>query len=199
VAPDGFAEVFLATAGAGGAFIGLLFVAITIGPERTFGIADRMGPQQLLAEGALVTLTNGFVVSCVALVPGINVGWVTLAGGIWGVLAAAYLGWSFAQFHRHADPRGATWTHLLRVTSISLVAVVVFVIESVSGLRLIRQPGSVSHYQGLALVVITLYALAILRAWVLLGDPQHGLSGWLNPLPDLPPGDDLGAPPAGPS
>jgi hypothetical protein len=185
VAPEEFAEFFLATAGAGGAFIGLLFVAITIGPERTFGVTDRMGPQQLLAEGALVTLANGFVVSCVALVPGINVGWVTLAGGIWGILAAAYLGWSFAQFHRRDDPLGATWAHLLRVTSISLVAIAVFASESVSGLRLIRQPGAVGNYQGLALVVIALYALAILRAWVLLGDPQHGLSGWLNPLRDL--------------
>jgi hypothetical protein len=26
----------------------------------------------------------------------------------------------------------------------------------------------------------------MLRAWTLLGDPQHGWSGWFNPLQDLP-------------
>jgi hypothetical protein len=80
-----------------------------------------------------------------------------------------------------------------------LVAIVVFASESVSGLRLLRQPGLVSNYQGLALVVITLSVLTIRRAWVLLGDPRHGLSGWLNSLRDLPPGDELSEPPAGPS
>jgi hypothetical protein len=37
------------------------------------------------------------------------------------------------------------------------------------------------RFRGLALVIIGLYALAMLRAWTLLGDPQHGWSGWLNP------------------
>jgi hypothetical protein len=26
----------------------------------------------------------------------------------------------------------------------------------------------------------------MLHAWTLLGDPQYGLSGWLNPLHDIP-------------
>jgi len=40
--------------------------------------------------------------------------------------------------------------------------------------------------QGLAYVVIAVYVFGILRAWTLLSDPQYGLSGWLNPLQDLP-------------
>ena len=185
MAPEGFAEFFLATAGAGAAIIGLLFVAITIGPERTFGVTDRMGPQQHLAEATLLTMVNGFVVCCVALIPTVNVGWVALVGGVTGVAIAINLIRRFAEVHRHGDARRATWTHLLRVASVSLVAVVIYAIEAWFGFRLIRDPGAESNYTGLALVVIGLYALATLRAWTLLGDPQHGWSGWLNPLQDL--------------
>ena len=87
MAPEGFREFFLATAGAGAALIGLLFVAITIGPERTFGASDRMGPpRQHLAEAALITMVNGFAVCCVALIPGVNVGWIAFLGGLWGAV-----------------------------------------------------------------------------------------------------------------
>ena len=41
--PESFETFFLATAGAGGAFVGLLFVAISIGPQRTFGAAATAG------------------------------------------------------------------------------------------------------------------------------------------------------------
>ena len=200
MAPEGYGEFFLATAGAGAAIIGLLFVAITIGPERTFGVRDRMGPPQLaLAEATLLTMVNGFVISCVALIPGVNVGWFAFGAGIWGVVAAAYLGRRFAQFHRHDAPRRAPWPHLLRVTSLSLVAIVVFAIEGWVGFRLILRPGDESAFSGLALVVIGIFALAILRAWTLLGDPQFGWSGWLNPLRDLPPADEPDEPPDGSS
>src|SRR6188472_1618566 len=97
-----FAEFFLASAGAGGAFVGLLFVAISIGPQRTFGGPEITGaPRQSLAEAVFVTLANGFVVSCMALVPGDAVGWTAFALGIIGVFVAAHLGWIVARYHRH--------------------------------------------------------------------------------------------------
>jgi hypothetical protein len=185
--PDSYETFFLASAGAGGAFVGLLFVAISIGPQRTFGDLAGMGaPRQHLAEATFLTLINGFVVSSVALIPGINVGWIALVLGIWGLLAALRLASLFARFHRHSTARLGSSRHLLRVTSLSLVASVVFAIEVLFALRLILQPGAESAFRGLALVIIGLYALAMLRAWTLLGDPQHGWSGWLNPLQDLP-------------
>ena len=39
-------------------------------------------------------------------------------------------------------------------------------------------------------IIIGLYALGMLRAWTLLGDPQHGWSGWVNPLQDLEPASE---------
>ena len=60
-----------------------------------------------------------------------------------------------------------------------------YAIEGLLGLRLILRPADVEAYRWLAVIIIALYGLGILRAWTLLGDPQHGWSGWLNPLQDL--------------
>ena len=185
MAPEGFTEFFLASAGTGGAFVGLLFVAISISPRRTFGDSAVAGAlRQHLAEAAFLTLINGFVVSSIALVPGIIVGWVALVPGIVGVLTAVHLAWLFARFHRHGSSR-ASWRHHLRVISLSLIATVVFTIESLVGLRLILRPADVDAFRWLAAIIIGIYTLGMLRAWTLLGDPQHGWSGWVNPLQEL--------------
>jgi hypothetical protein len=185
MAPEGFAEFFLASAGAGGAFVGLLFVAISIGPRRTFGDPTVMGaPRQHLAEATLLTLANGFVVSSIALIPTVNVGWIALGGGMWGVATAVHLGRRFARVHRHGPAHHAPRPHLLRVVSLSLVATAVWAVEGLLGLRLVLRPSDVATFGWLAVVVIGLYGLGIARAWTLLGDPQQGWSGWLNPLQD---------------
>lgn len=183
--PEGLVEFFLASAGTGGAFVGLLFVAISIGPQRTFGDPTMAAPRQGLAEATLLTLANGFVVSSIALIPTVNVGWVALVCGAWGVWAALVLARRFARLHRHGASGYAPWRHLLRVTIPSLVATGVFVIETLLGLRIILQPHDETAFGWLAATIIGLYTLGIARAWILLGDPEYGLSGWLNPLQDV--------------
>jgi hypothetical protein len=198
--PEGFAEFFLASAGTGGAFVGLLFVAISIGPQRTFGDLAVMGaPRQHLAEATFLTLLNGFVLSSLALIPGITIGWVALVLGIAGILIAVHLSWLFARFHRHGVARYPPWRDLVRVVSLSFIATVVFAIESLVGLRLILQPTDEDAFRWLGAIIIGLYALGMLRAWTLLGDPQHGWSGWLNPLQDLPAQSEPDEPGASPS
>jgi hypothetical protein len=183
---ESFAEFFQASAGAGGTFVGLLFVAISIGPQRTFGGPTITGaPRQLLAQAAFLTLVNGFVVSSIALIPGVAVGWVALVLGVWGVFAAGRLGWLFARFHFHGSSPGTPWRDVLRAVSLSAIAAVVFAIEALFGLPFVQQPTDADVVRGLAFVIVGLYVLGILRAWTLLGDPQYGWSGWLNPLQDL--------------
>jgi hypothetical protein len=185
--PESYETFFLALSGIGGALIGLLFVAISIQPQRTF---DPMGDvdelHQRLAEATLLTLADGFLVSCIALIPGINVGWLNLIIGAVGVLLATHLTRRFAQLHQHGSSRLAPSRDRIRVVSLSVVAVVLFAMQWLIGLRLIIQPTDEGPIRLLALVIISLYTLGILRAWILLGDPQHGWSGWLNPLQDLP-------------
>ncbi|HEX5500020.1 MAG TPA: hypothetical protein VFX03_12370 [Thermomicrobiales bacterium] len=185
MALEPFNEFFLATAGAGGAFIGLLFVAISIHPQLTFRVPTAGDvPRQYLAEAALITLGNGFIVSCVALIPVVNAGWFAFVGGIWGVVAAARLAILLARAHRHD---AVSRLHLLRVTSLSMAAVALYAVEFGVGVALLRQPASLAAWSALALVVICIDVLALARAWILLGDPQQGWSGWLNPLRDRAP------------
>jgi hypothetical protein len=184
--PESFETFFLVTAGAGGALIGLLFVAISIGPQRTFDPLAIAGAQhQRLAEATLLTMANGFIVSCVALVPGVDVGWIVLALGAVGSLIAFHLALFLARAHWHAALRHASCLRLLRVVSLSLIAVVLYVIEGLLGLRLLLLPADAGTIRSLAFTIISLYALALVRAWTLLGDPQLGWSGWLNPLQGL--------------
>src|SRR5262249_23954192 len=136
------------------------------------------------AESTFLTLVNGFVVSSIALIPGVNVGWFAIVLGVAGALIAAHLAWVLARFHRHRPRYPAPWRHLLRAAGPSLVATVVGAIEAVLGLRLVLRPTDAAAWRGLALVVVGLYALGIVRVWVLLGDPRYRWSGWLNPLQD---------------
>jgi hypothetical protein len=189
MAPEDFTEFFLASAGTGGAFVGLLFVAVSIAPQRTFDDANGMSaPRQHLAEATFLTLVNGFVVSSLALVPTVNVGWLVLFLGLLGAVAAARLGTLFVRFHRHGAVRRAPWRHLLRVAGVTYLAVGVYLFEALLGWRLMRDPTDEIVYGWLAVTIIGLYALGIARAWTLLGNPRHGWSGVLNPLLDL---DDM--------
>src|SRR4029079_4481800 len=89
--PTEFANFFLATAGAGAALIGLLCVAISINPERTFGREARSGRQQV-ASGAFTALVNAFFISTGALIPHTQVAYLTLIMGGIGLLNSLRLG-----------------------------------------------------------------------------------------------------------
>jgi hypothetical protein len=198
--PESFETFFLVTAGAGGALIGLLFVAISIGPQRTFDPLAIAGAQhQRLAEATLLTMANGFIVSCVALVPGVDVGWIVLVLGAAGIPITIHLVFFLARTHWHEGARHAPSLHLLRVVSLSLVATVLYVSESVLGLRLLFQPADAGTIRSLAFIIISLYALALVRAWTLLGDPQLGWSGWFNPLQGLEAAGTMNEPSEAPS
>jgi hypothetical protein len=184
--PDSYETFFLASAGIGGALIGLLFVAISIQPQRTF---DPMGDtgelRQRLAEATLLTLTDAFVVSSLALIPDISLEWVNLILGVIGGLTAAHLARRFAHLHQHGVSRLAPSRDRFRVISLSVVGVALFALQGMVGLRLLMEPEDVGAVRTLALVILGLYVLGIIRAWILLGDPRHGWSGWINPLQDL--------------
>src|SRR5262245_14790248 len=91
--PDSYETFFLGAAGIGGALIGLLFVAISIQPQRTFDPMGDIGGElrQRLAESTLLTLTAACMVSTVALIPDVSVDWINLILGAFGALAAAHL------------------------------------------------------------------------------------------------------------
>jgi hypothetical protein len=184
--PDTFETFFLASAGTGGALIGLLFVAISIHPRNTFEAANAAGAQnQRLAEATLLALLNGFVVSSIALIPGANPGGVALVFGVAGFLAATFVCFRAAGLHRHNASRLTSWRHVSRVVLLGAIASGLYALQAALGLEIVRDSPGGAAFPRLAMAIVGLYAVGVVRAWTLLGNPQHGWSGWLNPLQDL--------------
>jgi hypothetical protein len=74
VIPQEYHEFFVATAGATGALIGLLFVAVSVSPEQARQAQTRVTFHNR-ASAALLVFTNALVLSLAALVPGTTLGW----------------------------------------------------------------------------------------------------------------------------
>jgi hypothetical protein len=87
--------------------------------------------------------------------------------------------------HRQVVAGALPWLHRLRVTSLSVVATLLYAIEGLLDLRLSLRPADMEALRWLAVIVIGFYGLGILWPWTLLGNPRHGWSGWLNPVQDL--------------
>jgi hypothetical protein len=74
VVPGDFDGFFAAVAGASAALVRMLFVAISVAPQRLVEATTR-AESQTLAGSALIAFINALVVATIALIPGVNVGW----------------------------------------------------------------------------------------------------------------------------
>src|SRR5213593_4458320 len=71
--PAEFETFFLASSGASAALIGLLFVAVSIAPEKVFG-SDAEAVRQAQALSAFTALANAFFISMASLIPDVRIG-----------------------------------------------------------------------------------------------------------------------------
>ncbi len=179
--PASFANYFLATAGAGGALIGLLFVAVSINPERTFG-SQAHPLRQGVASGAFAALVNGFFVSAWALLPLANVGYVTLLVGAASVINSGRFGAEVIR--RQWGGRAATrvsWRGAIRVLGVVGLSLALYGYESALAVLLLVHPDDMGAVYALGGILLGVYAVGLVRAWELLGAPR-GLIMGLNPL-----------------
>jgi hypothetical protein len=164
--PDSYHEFFLASAGVAGALTGLLFVAISVAPERV--VADDAAQlHRVRASAALTAFTNTLTVSLFALIPGIHVGWPTTVAGILGLLFVA--GSLVSLVRARSSMSGA-------VGDATFLAglVVVFGLELLYGVRLIADKGDLGALDGVAVLVIFCFLIGIARSWELIGGPSIG-------------------------
>lgn len=161
MAPDTFANYFLAAAGASAALLGLLFVAASVAPERIFGRGASV-ERQTLAASAFVALLDGFIIALVGLIPATNIGYVALGVGLGALYITLRLEWRLWQERRG---RRLGWPGLTFLVG----SLILYGWELWFGAQLIRQPQAAGNISGLAYLLVFTYLLGVGRAWQLLG------------------------------
>ena len=184
VIPEEFREFFTAAASASGALIGLLFVAITLSPERAHHVDTRV-EFRIRASAALLVFSNALVLSLAALVPGVDLGWWCVAASL-GLIAFAFstARTGFTELRR----RRGGWRHLGLAASLLLIAG----FEVYVGTRLIRNGADLDAVRFLDYLVIADLAAGISRSWQLARMRHTGLFTSLRMLAlgdELPPSD----------
>ncbi len=147
-------DFFVASVGAAAALIGLLFVAVTLAPERIFG-HDAHLQRRADATRAFVALANIFLMSLAALIPHVGPEIMLLIA----VLSIGQLAREALRTARHHP-----WLQVLR--SFGLISLVIYVYEFVLVARAIMFGGS---FEGLLGVIFGLFAYALATSWNLLG------------------------------
>lgn len=174
IIPDDYREFFVAAAGASGALIGLLFVAVSVFPERARAAATRV-EYRTRASAALVVFTNALVLSLAALVPNVDLGWWSVASGA----AVLVFGASTARSLVTAVRRGlGHWSSLGLVVALLVIAGY----EISAGIQMITDNTDLQAIHTLDYLVIADLGLGIARAWSLVSSRDTGVVASLRVL-----------------
>ena len=167
--PADFRDLFLASAGADGSLIGLLFVALSISHDRLVAGSQQMAQASRVRAGAAMTaFLNALSVSMFALVPGVGVRWPAVIVAVLGLafVVAAVLSLLRVRRSQPGALRDALFLVGLAVT---------LAIQLVAGVRLILHPNTTGAVQTIAVIVIVCLLAGIERSWELIGGPSIGL------------------------
>lgn len=152
--PDNFQGYFAATAAGAAALIGLLFVAVSLRPESLLG-NEASASGRAIAGSAFTALVNSFFVSIIALIPLTSLGYTAVVMALLS-LYATY------QTHRELDRLKAGVTQLV-------AALVAYLGQFLVGCALIAKPSDAGLVMMVAYLLIASFAVALKRAWMLMG------------------------------
>lgn len=165
--PADYREFFVASAGATGALVGLLFVAVSVFPELARDASTRV-EYHARSSAALVVFTNALLLSLVALVPDVDLGWWCVGAGLEVLAFAVAMARSVVAAARRQHGH---WNLLTLVTVLLLVAG----FEFSAGVHLIADHGDIGSIRTIQYVIIGDIALGIARAWQLVNMHDTGL------------------------
>ena len=161
--PASYQNFVVASTQASAALIGLLFVAITLAPERVFGEQAEAG-RQARALSAFTALANIFFISFSMLIPDVNVGLVvTLVGGVSTLQTLGLL-----LLLRHWRAQRVLWRSLV----LFLGSLAIYGGELAIGVQLWNGPAGPGSLTGILELLLGAFAIGLGRAWELLGAPR---------------------------
>ena len=164
--PAEYQTFLVASVAASSALIGLLFVSVSVAPERVFGPQSE-AVRQARAVSAFTALANVFFLSLTSLIPGINAGVVAMITGAASMLQTLAL----LRLFSHWRSEGALPRSLILFAG----SLAIYGSELWLGLILWQKPSATGALAGLFELILGAYAIGLGRAWELLGAPQSGL------------------------
>jgi hypothetical protein len=160
-------EFFAASAGVAGALIGLLFVAVSVAPERVLG-PRAQEVHAVRAAAALTAFTNALAVSLFGLIPDFDPGAAATVVAVIGLL------FILGGLRRLIPEMRRGELGLWEVSFLGGLAVV-FVFQLVAGIHLDGHSHDRSSVQTICVLVVVCFLIGIERAWELVGGPRVGL------------------------
>ncbi len=164
--PLSFHDFFSGCATIAGALIGLLFVAISVSPEKLTGDTARTD-HQVRAGAAFSALVNTMVIALVALLPGANLGQAGIALAAAGLATTA--GLVIVLYREHGKVRRGDATMFL-------IMLVLYGLQLANAIRLDGAPHDASAVNDQGLLAIGFFLFGIARAWQLVGAREFSLS-----------------------
>jgi hypothetical protein len=167
VVPVSFHDFFGGCASVAGALIGLLFVALSVSPEKLTG-DDARAEHQVRAGAAFSALVTTLVIALVALLPGVSLG----GAGI--VVAAAGLATTSALI----IVLGREHQQKIHLGDVSMLAILLalYGLQLASAAQLDGSPGNVSGVSRQGALLIGFFLFGIARSWQLVGARDFSLA-----------------------
>jgi hypothetical protein len=175
--PSEYASFFIAAASAGGALIGLLFVAVSFAPQRFIQPSVPV-VSRVTAGSTFTALFNGFLISLGALLPHLNFGVITVIAGAIGIVNSVSQAWLMLK-------PWPSWQNVARRLWLTAISLCLYIYTFICAIQLLLAPSHTDLVFTLGILLMGIFGMALLRAWELLGVQRTGLLAWLNPLYEL--------------
>jgi hypothetical protein len=169
VVPLSYHDFFSGCATIAGALIGLLFVAISVSPEKLTGATART-EHQVRAAAAFSALTNTLVIALVALLPRANLGEASLILAATGL--ALTVGLAIALYRDRGKVRRGDVTMFL-------ILLALYGLQLANSIKLDTAPHDVNAVDNQGVLAIGFFLFGIARAWQLVGARDFNLASSL--------------------
>ena len=172
--PPEFTVYFTTMATVGATLFGLIFVAISIAPERV-AITSAPLERQVKAFAAYNALLNPLIISLFALLPHQQIGFVIVPLGLIGIIQTLIMALALV---RNLVQSIARFRHSLFI----LGGFFLYGYETYFAVRLIRSPTDTFALYAVATLLIIIAIYGVIRAWELVGIRQFHVKDWLSSL-----------------